>query len=91
MINMLQDLNWRRIYLAFAAAVLLVPAAGMWFSSEVAWGPGDFLAAALLLGGAWVAVEVIVRLMPEGFGRLAFVAVVAIAALAVWAHLAIQF
>lgn len=91
MITNFHGLNWRRIYLAFAAAVLLAPAVAMPFSSGVSWGPGDFLAAGLLLGGAWRAVELLVRVAPHGLARFAVGAVVGITALAVWAHLAVQF
>ena len=34
------------------AALLLVPSVAMQFTTEVAWGPGDFAAAAALLFGA---------------------------------------
>ena len=36
------------------ALLLLVPAIAMQFTSEVAWGPGDFVVAAVLLFGAGV-------------------------------------
>ncbi|MFN7026323.1 MAG: hypothetical protein ACK4QP_17785 [Pseudorhizobium sp.] len=91
MINRIQSQNWRRIYLIFAAVVLLAPAVAMPFSSGVSWGPGDFLAAGLLLASAWLAVEVVVRVVPHGLGRIALAAGVGIAALAIWAHLAVQF
>jgi hypothetical protein len=91
MINRIQSQNWRRIYLTFATLVLLTPAFAMLFSSGVAWGPGDFLVAGLLLASAWLAVEVVVRVVPHGLGRIALAAGVGIAALAIWAHLAVQF
>ncbi len=46
----------RRVGLA-TTLLLLVPAVAMQFTAEVAWGPGDFAAAAVLLfaaGMAWV-------------------------------------
>jgi hypothetical protein len=91
MISNLQRLNWRKIYLTFVALVLLVPALMMPFSREVLWAPGDFAAAALLLGGAWAAVELVVGLVTSRVGRAALTATVIFAALATWAHLAVQF
>ena len=91
MISNLKRLNWRKIYLTFAALVLLAPALMMPFSREVLWNPGDFAAAALLLGGAWAAVETGVRLVTNKVGRAALTAAAVFAALATWAHLAVQF
>ncbi len=72
---------------SLAAALLLLPAIAMQFTAEMNWGPGDFLAAALLLGGIGLALEGAARL--HGRARLA----VAIAALAVgvliWLELAV--
>lgn len=81
---------WRRLFVAFAAAVLLLPAIAMRFIEEVAWGPGDFGAAAALLAAGWLMVELIVRSSRRpAIKALAIVAVAAIVALT-WAHLAVQ-
>ena len=43
---------WRHPIWAGVAAFLLLPAIAMQFTEQVAWGPGDFVFAGLLLGGA---------------------------------------
>ncbi|MGR3593056.1 MAG: hypothetical protein ACU0B9_07075 [Limimaricola soesokkakensis] len=43
---------WRHPMWAGVVALLLLPAIAMQFTEQVAWGPGDFIFAALLLGGA---------------------------------------
>lgn len=90
MVNNQHGLNWRRIYLIFALVVLLAPAMAMPFSLGVSWGPGDFVAAGLLLAVAWLAVELVVRVVPQRIGRIALAVVVGASALAVWADLAVQ-
>jgi hypothetical protein len=72
-----------------AAAALLVPLVAMAFTEEVSWGPEDFLVAALLLGGAGVALEVSVRLLPGIPARIAAATVIAAAFVLVWAELAV--
>lgn len=47
---------------ACAASLLVVPQIAMQFTAEVNWSAGDFLAAAILLCGAGVAVELALRL-----------------------------
>ena len=45
--------RWQRVLVWSAAvAALALPALAMQVTDEVRWGPGDFLAAAVLLGGA---------------------------------------
>lgn len=48
--------------LSLAAALLLLPAIAMLFTNEMSWGPGDFLAAALILGGVGLGLEGAARL-----------------------------
>jgi hypothetical protein len=73
---------------SLAAGLLLLPALAMAFTDEMNWGPGDFLAAALLLGTTGVVLE-IVAVLPRRqwrtmgmFGGLAML-------LLVWAALAV--
>ncbi len=79
----------RRILLTIGAAVLLAPLVAMQFTDEVAWGPEDFVAAALLLGGAWAALELAWKVLPATTGRLIAAAGIVFAMLATWAHLAV--
>jgi len=69
--------------------LLLVPLVAMQFTSEVSWGPGDFLAAAALLFTAGMAYTVCARYVHTtkqralvGFGVLVILATV-------WAELAV--
>lgn len=55
----------------FALCLLLTPAVMMQVSGEWNWGPGDFLAAALLIGGVGLGVEWTVRRSANPDFRLA--------------------
>lgn len=71
-----------------AACLLLTPLIAMQFTREVAWGPGDFVVAAGLLGGAGVGLELAARLRRPLHRVAVGLAVVAVALL-VWAELAV--
>jgi hypothetical protein len=81
-------LTIRRLGWSLASALLLLPALAMQFSTEVNWGPGDFLAAALLLGLTGFGLEVAARLPRRRWRRRGAMLVVAALAL-VWAELAV--
>ena len=72
-----------------AAAVLLVPLVAMQFTSEVNWGPEDFLAAALMLGAAGLAFELTLRLTRNPTYRLIAAVGIGIAFMLTWAELAV--
>ena len=72
-----------------ALVLLLVPAAAMQFTSEIAWGPGDFVVAWALLFGAGSAAVLGLRHV-RGTGRRAtLVFAIALALALLWAELAI--
>ncbi len=81
--------RWRVAGWGLAALVLLLPAAAMLVTGEVAWGPGDFLAAAVLLGGTGLALEGVVRMTRPGTGRAIAALGVLAGLLLVWAELAV--
>ncbi|WP_152338592.1 hypothetical protein [Pseudorhizobium banfieldiae] len=81
--------RYRMVFLILSALVLLVPMIAMRFTSEVNWGAEDFAAAAALLGTGWLSTELGFRLVRSGRGRLLISAAVALAALGLWAHLAV--
>ena len=62
---------WRLAGWGFAAVLLLIPAIAMQVSGEWHWGPGDFLVAALLIGGVGLGVEWAVRHTKDPAFRLA--------------------
>lgn len=74
---------------AITGLLLLVPLVAMQFTREVAWGPGDFVVAALLLFGAGMAMVGGVRRVRTTGARIAVVAVVAAGLALVWAELAV--
>jgi Kef-type K+ transport system membrane component KefB len=78
------------LYVAAATLLLLlVPMVAMQFTSEVSWGPGDFLAAATLLFSAGMVYTIWARYVRTRQQRV-LVGFVVFAVLAtVWAELAV--
>ena len=74
---------------AVTALLLLVPATAMQFTSEVSWGPDDFLVAACLLFGTGVGMVLIARNVKRKGHRVALMATLALVLLVVWAELAV--
>ncbi len=78
------------VYTAAATLLLLlVPLVAMQFTSEVSWGPGDFLAAAALLFSAGMAYAVLSRHVRTPKQRVLVAATVLVALGIVWAELAV--
>lgn len=71
------------------AALLLVPAVAMQFTTEVTWGPGDFAAAAALLFGAGMVFALGSRRTKSARQRFAVGLIVFGALAVVWAELAV--
>ena len=69
--------------------LLLVPAVAMQFTSEVSWGPIDFLAAAALLFTAGAAMVLATRCFERRRHKRLAVAGIGLAFLLVWAELAV--
>jgi hypothetical protein len=78
--------SWRRWTWALIGVVLLLPLVAMQFTREVLWNGADFIAAAILLGGAALIFEVLIWKMRSTKHRLMSAAVLLIAVLLVWAH-----
>ena len=86
------DTTLRKVALlvaAAAAALLSVPFVAMQFTSEVAWGPGDFGAGFVLLFAAGMGCAIALRGISNGPRRVLAVAAVVLAAALVWAELAV--
>lgn len=71
------------------AILLLVPALAMHFTSEVDWGPGDFVVAGVLLFSAGAAAVTGLRHVRGTGRRLGLVFAVAFCLALVWAELAV--
>ena len=83
-LNSLRVAGW-----SLAAAILLAPLLAMQFTSELNWGAEDFFAAALLLGGAGLALEATIRLVRGAGARIAVALAVLLTFGLIWAQLAV--
>lgn len=81
----------KRVLGIFAGTVLLlmVPLVAMQFTSEVQWNGFDFLAAGLLLMGAGLACELVIRLFTTWKTRILFIGLVMLVLMLVWIELAV--
>lgn len=82
--NPVRTVGWSAVGL-----ILLTPLAAMRFTSEVAWGPEDFLFAAVLLIGAGLLLELILWKTRTPLTRLALSATAVLAVLTIWAEAAV--
>ena len=71
------------------ALLLLVPAVAMQFTTEVAWGPGDFVIAGVLLFSAGAATVLARRQIRSAGRRAAITFVIAFCLVLIWAELAV--
>lgn len=78
----------RRVLLG-TAAILAVPLVAMRFTDEVNWGPGDFAAAALLLGGIGSLYVLLTRKLRTPIQRRAIGGGLLLTLMLVWAELAV--
>lgn len=74
---------------AGTALLLMVPLVAMQFTSEVQWNGFDFLAAGLLLLGAGLACELVIRLFTTWKTRILFIGLVMLVLMLVWIELAV--
>jgi hypothetical protein len=77
---------WRRPLWAIIAVLLLVPVVGMQVSREFAWTASDFAAAAVLLVGAGVVFEIMMRSAKAAKYRVPVAAGLLFAVALAWAH-----
>jgi len=83
-VRIVRVLGW-----GFALALLLLPLVAMQFTEEVNWSPGDFVFAAILIGGVGVAMEVAVRLSSKREYHIASAIALLAAFLLVWINAAV--
>lgn len=74
---------------SFAALLLLIPAVVMQFTPQMNWGKEDFIAAAVMLGGAGLGIELAVRLIKSRKAMMIAIVGVLAVLLLVWAELAV--
>jgi hypothetical protein len=87
-----QGINlWRILGWGAAAALLLTPLVVMRFTDEVRWGPIDFAAAAILIGGLGLAIEFAVRKSANIAYRLGAGLAALTAFALIWVNLAVGF
>lgn len=81
----------KRILLIFGATVLvlLIPVVAMQFTSEVRWGPGDFFVAGILLFGAGILTDLVLRKIKSKSMKTFVLAFIVIAMILVWVELAV--
>lgn len=85
-----QQSNRLRLALwGFSGFLLLLPAVAMQITHEVNWGAEDFLAAALLIGGAGLGVELAARFIKTRATMFIAIAFVVLVAVLIWAELAV--
>lgn len=80
---------WRKLMWSGAIALLLAPAVGMQFSTEVNWTPVDFIVFGTLLAIAGGSVEIAARASRDRAYLIATVIAVGAGFLMVWANLAV--
>ncbi|QGZ42399.1 hypothetical protein IP92_04136 [Pseudoduganella flava] len=77
-----------RVLLA-TGALLAIPLVAMRFTREVTWDGFDFAVAAVLLGGAGLAIELALATLRTRRARLLACAAIVLVLLLVWAELAV--
>ncbi len=82
--NVLRMLGWGAV-----AVLLMLPLVAMQFTDEVNWTAEDFIAAGVMLGGAGLGTEFLVRQSSSHAYRAGAVFAVLAAFLTVWANLAV--
>ena len=74
---------------AVTALLLLIPLTAMQFTTEVRWGPGDFLVAACLLLITGIGIVLAARHVKRPAYRIVLTGTLVVALLLVWAELAV--
>lgn len=69
--------------------LLLIPFIAMQFTTEVNWTGGDFLVAGLLLLAVGAGCELVFRKVHKGVPRIAWLALVLLTGLLLWAEMAV--
>lgn len=84
--SILRIMGW-----SVAALLLVLPLVAMLFTDEVNWGPGDFLFAAVLLGGTGLLFELVIRRSHDDAYRTGALLALATIFLLIWSNAAVGF
>ncbi len=77
------------VILATATALLLVPLMAMQFTTEVDWGPFDFLIMGILLYGTGLTCELVMRKVKNTTHRIILCFIILAILFLIWAELAV--
>lgn len=80
---------WRALTWSVAAILILLPAIAMQFTTEVAWGPEDFLVIGMMLAFGALCVEVGLKVSPNHTYMVALVTTVGTGFLLIFVNLAV--
>lgn len=69
--------------------LLLIPLVAMQFTTEVNWGPEDFIVAGVLLFGTGLSIELVLRKITKTTHRIALCGGIMFLLFLVWAELAV--
>lgn len=89
MMNVMSKNKRLAIIILAIPALLMIPLVGMQFSNDIDWSLLDFMIMGVLLLGAGLALELVLRKVPRKENRIALAAIIAIAFLLIWAELAV--
>ena len=82
--------NKRLVAIALTVAILLlIPFVAMQFTSEVKWDLTDFITAGVLLLGAGLLCELVIRKVKRSRFRIAMIAAVLLTLVLIWLELAV--
>ena len=82
--------NKRFLYIIFGAlSLLLIPFIAMQFTSEVDWSPFDFIVMGTLLVIIGSLIELVLRKVRKSDSRIAWIALLFLLFLLIWAELAV--
>lgn len=84
--NRLRVVGW-----SLAAVLWLLPFVAQFFTDEVQWGLGDFIFAAIILGGTGLLFELALRLSHDNAYRMGALLALAATFLLVWSNAAVGF
>lgn len=88
----MSTMTWQKRLLVIIFSIviiLLIPLIAMQFSSEVNWSVTDFLIMGGLLLGAGLLFDFVVRTVPKYNKRIAWIAIILLVFLLIWAELAV--